>query len=63
MSVFNKRNAAVGWFTWTMARKIIHRKANNALAAKRKKKQRRGALALVAASAIGAATYWKVHSA
>jgi hypothetical protein len=61
VGVFNRRNAAVGWVTWSVGKRVLKRKAKDAVSeakAPRKKKK----LAALALGAAGAATFWKKRS-
>ena len=64
MGVFNKRNAAVGWLTWTVGKRVLKKKAKSAVPAidSETKKPNRSALALTAATLVGLATFWKKRS-
>ena len=64
MGVFNRRNAAVGWLTWSVGKRVLKRKAKGAVPAidTETKKPNKSAVALLAASAVGALTFWKKRS-
>lgn len=64
MGVFNRRNAAVGWLTWTVGKRVLKRKAKGAVPSidTETKKPNTSAIALLAASAVGALTFWKKRS-
>jgi hypothetical protein len=64
MSVFNRRNAAVGWITWTVGKRVVKRKARNAVPSfdPESKRPNRSAVALLVASVVGALTFWKKRS-
>jgi hypothetical protein len=64
MGVFNRRNAAVGWLTWTVGKRLLKRKARGAVPSidAETKKPNKSALALFAASAVGLLTFWKKRS-
>jgi hypothetical protein len=61
MGVFNRRNAAVGWLTWTVGKRVVKKKAKGAVPSidSETKKPNRSAVALLIASAVGLATFWK----
>ena len=61
MSVFNRRNAAVGWVTWAVGKRVLKRKAKGAVPSidPETKKPNRSAIALVVAGAVGALTFWR----
>ena len=64
MGVFNRRNAAMGWLTWSVGKRLLKRKAKGAVPSidTETKKPNKSAIALVAASAVGALTFWKKRS-
>ena len=68
MGVFNRRNAAVGWLTWNVGKRVLKRKAKGAAKGAvptidtETKKPNKSAIALLAASAVGALTFWKKRS-
>jgi len=64
VGVFNRRNAAVGWLTWSVGKRVLKRKAKGAVPAidTETKKPNKSAVALLAASAVGALTFWKKRS-
>lgn len=64
MSVFNRRNAAVGWVAWRVGKRVLKRKAKGALPAVdlESRKPKRSAVALLAAGALGALTFWRKRS-
>lgn len=56
MSIFNRRNAALGWLTWTVGKRFAERKARSVVRpdeGRSKKKLVVGALA-----AVGAAVFF-----
>jgi hypothetical protein len=61
VSVFNRRNAAVGWVTWAVGKRVLKRKAKGAVPSidPETKKPNRSAIALVVAGAVGALTFWR----
>lgn len=64
MGIFNRRNAAVGWATWTVGKRILKRKAKNAVPSvdTGTKKPNKSAIALLIAGTVGAATFWRKRS-
>ena len=64
MSVFNRRNAAVGWVTWAVGKRVLKRKAKDAVPAiePESKKPNKSAVALLIAGAVGVATFWRKRS-
>jgi hypothetical protein len=64
MAVFNRRNAAVGWIAWNVGKRVLKRKAKDAVPAihSESKKPNKSAVALLIASAVGVATFWRKRS-
>ena len=64
MGVFNRRNAAVGWLTWAVGKRVLKRKARGAVPSidTETKRPNKSAIALFAASVAGALTFWKKRS-
>jgi hypothetical protein len=61
MGVINRRNAVVGWLTWTVGKRVLKKKARDAVPGidSETKKPNRSAIALAVAAVVGAATFWK----
>jgi hypothetical protein len=64
MGVFNRRNAAVGWVTWMVGKRVLKKKAKDAVPGidPASKKPNKSAIALLVASAVGVLTFWKKRS-
>jgi hypothetical protein len=64
VSVFNRRNAVVGWLTWTVGKRILRKKAKAVKPTidPESKRPNKSALALVLAGAVGALTFWRARS-
>jgi len=64
MGIFNRRNAAVGWVTWMVGKRLIKKKARGALPSVDPETRRpnRSAVALGAAGVVGALTFWRRRS-
>ena len=64
MSVFNRRNAAMGWVAWAVGKRVLKKKAKDAVpaVALETKKPNKSAIALLIAGAVGVATFWKKRS-
>lgn len=64
MGVFNRRNAAVGWVALAVGKRVLKRKAKDAVPAidAESKKPNKSAVALVLAGAVGLATFWRKRS-
>jgi hypothetical protein len=65
MSVLNRRNAFLGWLTWAGLKFILRQKAKSAMPKVDVESRRlnRSAIALVVASAIGLAVFWRSRAA
>lgn len=64
MGIFNRRNAAVGWVTWMLGKRVLKRKAKGAVpnVDPETKRPNRSAIALLLAGALGALTFWRSRS-
>ena len=64
MSVFNRRNAAVGWLALFVGKRVLKRKAKQAVPGldAESKRPNKSAIALLVASAVGVLTFWKRRS-
>ncbi len=64
MSVFNRRNAAMGWVVWAVGKRVVKRKARTAVPAidPESKKPNKSAIALLIAGTVGLATFWRRRS-
>jgi hypothetical protein len=64
VSVFNRRNAAVGWLTWIVGKRVLKKKAKDAVPSidPESKKPNKSAIALLVAGAAGALTFWRKRS-
>jgi hypothetical protein len=64
VSVFSRRNAAVGWLALFVGKRILKRKAKQAIPAidAESKRPNKSAAALLLASAVGIATFWRRRS-
>ena len=61
MSIFNRRNAVLGWAGWLLGKRVLKRKARAVVPAldPETKRPNRSALALLFAAAVGVATFWR----
>ena len=61
MSVFNRRNAALGWVAWAVGKRVLKKKAADAVPKvdTETKRPNKSAIALLIASAVGVATFWR----
>jgi hypothetical protein len=64
VSVFNRRNAVVGWLAWGVGKRVLKRKAKDAVPSvdPETKKPNKSAIALAVAGIVGAATFWRKRS-
>ena len=64
MGVFNRRNAAVGWVTWMVGKRVLKKKAKDAVPSidTETKKPNKSAIALLIAGTVGALTFWRKRS-
>ena len=64
MGIFNRRNAAVGWVTWTVGKRLLKKKAKEVVPSvdPETKRPNKSAVALLAAGAVGALTFWRRRS-
>lgn len=64
MSVINRRNAVVGWLALTVGKRVLKKKAKVAVPSvdPETKKPNKSAIALLLASVVGLATFWRRRS-
>jgi hypothetical protein len=64
VGVLNRRNAVVGWAVWKVGKRVLKRKAAEAVPKvdTETKKPNKSAVALLIASAVGVATFWRRRS-
>jgi hypothetical protein len=64
MGVFNRRNAVAGWLALTVGKRVLKRKAKDAVPSidPETKKPNRSAIALLVAGAVGALSFWRKRS-
>jgi hypothetical protein len=64
VGVFNRRNAAVGWFAWAIGKRMLKKKAKSAAPSidPASKKPNKSAVALLVAGTVGALTFWRKRS-
>ena len=68
MSVFNRRNAVMGWLAWGVGKRVLKKKAKGAAQSavptvdSETKRPNKSAVALLLASAVGVATFWRKRS-
>jgi hypothetical protein len=61
MSIFNRRNAVVGWLSWLVAKRVVKRKAKNALpgTVEGSRRPNRAAFFAGLAAVGGAVLFWR----
>jgi len=64
MGVFNRRNAVAGWLALAVGKRVLKRKAKDAVPAidPETEKPNRSAVALLVAGAVGALSFWRKRS-
>lgn len=64
MSVVNRRNAAFGWAAWKIVKRTMKKRAADAVPSvdPDSKRPNKSAIALLIASAVGVATFWRSRS-
>jgi hypothetical protein len=64
MGIFNRRNAAVGWLSWLVAKRVLKKKAKKALpgTVEGTKRPNKGAIATFLAAVGGALWFWRKQS-
>jgi hypothetical protein len=60
VSVFNRRNAFIGWLAWTGAKFVLRQKAKDAVPKfdTARRRPNKSAIALLIAGTIGVAAFW-----
>lgn len=61
MSIFTKRNAVTGWLTWLVAKRVLKKKAQDALpgTVEGSKRPNKGAIATLLAGVGGVLWFWR----
>ena len=64
MGIFNRRNAAVGWVAWAVGKRVLKKKAKDAVPGvdSETKRPNKSAVALAVAGLVGALTFWRRRS-
>ena len=64
MTILNQRNAVVGWLTWIAAKRVLKRKAREAVpgTVEGSKRPNKGAIATALAAVGGALWFWRRKS-
>ena len=63
MSIFNRRNAVMGWLSWLVAKRVLRKKAKDAVpgTVEGSKRPNKGAIA-TAVAALGVLWFWRRKS-
>jgi hypothetical protein len=61
MSIFNRRNAVMGWLSWLVAKRVLKKKAKDAVpgTVEGSRRPNKGAIATVLAGLGGALWFWR----
>jgi len=61
MSIFNRRNAALGWLSWLVAKRVLKKKAKEAVpgTVEGSRRPNKGAIASVLAAVGGLVWFWR----
>ncbi len=64
MGIFNRRNAAVGWVAWAVGKRVLKKKAKDAVPGvdSETKRPNKSAVALAVAGLVGVLTFWRRRS-
>lgn len=62
MSIVNRRNAALGWATWKLAKRVGKSKAKGAVPSVEEGRPNKSAIALVLAGLAGGLAFWRSKS-
>jgi len=64
MGIFNRRNALTGWLTWIVAKRVLKKKARDAVpgTVEGSKRPNKGAIATMLAAVGGALWFWRKKS-
>jgi hypothetical protein len=61
MSIFNRRNAAMGWLSWLVAKRVLKKKVKDVVpgTVEGSKRPNKGAIATLLAAVGGALWFWR----
>jgi hypothetical protein len=59
MSIFNRRNAVLGWGAWKLGKSAVKWKAKSAAPGVESGRPNRSFVAIALAGAVGALTFWR----
>jgi hypothetical protein len=64
MAIFNRRNAVVGWLSWLVAKRVLKKKARDAVpgTVEGSKRPNKGAIATALAALGGVLWFWRRRS-
>ena len=64
MSIFNRRNAVMGWLSWLVAKRVLKQKAKAAVpgAVEGSRRPNKGAIATAVAAVGGVLWFWRRKS-
>jgi hypothetical protein len=64
MGILNRRNAVLGWGTWKIAKRVLRKKARDAVpgTVEGSKRPNKGAIVSALAAAGGALLFWRKRS-
>jgi hypothetical protein len=64
VGIFNRRNAAVGWVAWAVGKRVLKKKAKDAVPSvdSETKRPNKSAIALAVAGLVGGLTFWRRRS-
>jgi hypothetical protein len=64
MSIFNRRNAVMGWASWLVAKRVLKKKAKDAVpgTVEGSRRPNKGAIATALAAVGGALWFWRKKS-
>jgi hypothetical protein len=64
MAIFNRRNAVVGWLSWLVAKRVLKKKARDAVpgTVEGTKRPNKGAIATALAAVGGLLWFWRRKS-
>jgi len=61
MSIYNRRNAALGWLSWLVAKRVLKKKVRQAVpgTVSGTKRPNKGAIATLVAVVVGLLWFWR----
>ena len=64
VSIFNRRNAAFGWISWLITKRVLRKKARAAVpgTVEGTRRPNKGAIATAVAAVVGALWFWRRSS-